>query len=119
MEASGTSGQKIAVHGGLNLSILDGWWPEGYDGQNGWAIGSGSDTGLSSPEEQDQIDATNLYRVLGDEVIPAFYDRDEMDIPREWTSRMRNAMVGLPAQFSAARMVRDYVELVYERSSQE
>ncbi len=113
MEASGTSGQKIAVHGGLNLSILDGWWPEGYNGRNGWSIGDGTDAADERPEIQDRVDAANLYDVLANEVIPSFYDRDEHGIPRKWTAMMREAMTGLPALFSAARMVREYADQVY------
>jgi alpha-glucan phosphorylase-like protein len=111
MEASGTSGQKIAAHGGLNVSILDGWWPEGYDGSNGWTIGDG--TVYPDVGKQDAEDATALYAVLENEVIPAFYDRDPEGLPRGWISRMRRAMQTLPATFSAVRMVSDYVEEMY------
>ncbi|MFV1981426.1 MAG: alpha-glucan family phosphorylase, partial [Rhodothermia bacterium] len=112
LEASGTSGQKIAVHGGLNLSILDGWWPEGYNGKNGWSIGD-ENAPIELPDIQDPIDAANLYNVLLSEVIPSFYDRDEHGVPRKWTAMMREAMSGLPSKFSAARMVREYADDVY------
>jgi starch phosphorylase/maltose phosphorylase len=115
MEASGTSGQKIAVHGGLNLSILDGWWPEGYNTRNGWAIGSRSDSAVSLPEEQDPIDADHLYGVLENEVLPTFFDRDERGVPRGWIERVREAMTGLPPQFSATRMVRQYADSIYAK----
>ena len=114
MEASGTSGQKVAVHGGLNLSILDGWWPEAYDGANGWSIGSGLATDAIDPSEQDAIDAASLYATLEHGVIPAFYERDENGIPTMWIRRMRNAMRELPPRFSAGRMVREYIEQMYD-----
>ncbi|MFW5955111.1 MAG: alpha-glucan family phosphorylase [Rhodothermales bacterium] len=112
MEASGTSGQKIATHGGLNVSILDGWWPEGYDGNNGWSVGDEL-AEYRSEEEQDDSDARALYHVLEESVIPAFFTRDERGLPVEWVRRMRNAMSTLPYQFSAERMVQDYVNDVY------
>lgn len=113
LEASGTSGQKIAVHGGLNLSVLDGWWPEGYQGNNGWAIGR-APTGLHEEATmQDREDALALYEALEQHVLPTFYDRDAAGLPRTWIARMREAMKTLPARFSAARMVREYVEQIY------
>ncbi len=113
LEASGTSGQKIAVHGGLNLSTLDGWWPEGYNGSNGWAIGR-APTGLhEDPTTQDREDALALYEALEQHVLPTFYERDDAGLPRAWITRMREAMKILPVRFSAARMVREYVEQVY------
>jgi len=114
-EASGTSGQKIAAHGGLNLSVLDGWWPEGYNGTNGWAIGPEptGDYGEADPDVQDEQDAASLYRTLEEEVIPTFYDRNEEGLPTAWIAMMREAMTGLPGPFSAKRMVIDYVEQMY------
>ncbi|HET6566777.1 MAG TPA: alpha-glucan family phosphorylase [Rhodothermales bacterium] len=117
MEASGTSGQKVGVHGGLNVSILDGWWPEGYDGKNGWPIGTDASAEYMDPDEQDDQDAALLYNVLEREVIPAFYERDEQGIPTRWTARMRHAMAVLPYQFSAERMVADYIEQMYQPES--
>jgi len=111
LEASGTSGMKAGCAGCLNLSILDGWWREGYDGTNGFAIGE--DAHASSVEEQDRVDAANLYRVLTEEVIPLFYQRDEKGIPRQWIQRIRRAMVTLVPQFTTRRMVREYVEKYY------
>jgi starch phosphorylase len=105
-EASGTSGQKVPVNGGVNLSILDGWWAEGFRGDNGWAIGDGSldpDTGA-----QDHRDAESLYRVLADEVVPRFFDRDDGGLPREWIATMKASIESIVAPFSAHRMVRDY-----------
>lgn len=117
MEASGTSGQKIAVHGGLNLSILDGWWPEGFDGSNGWAIGSedGDDLDVA---DQDVRDAASLYDTLENDVIPTFYERDHRNIPIRWVRRMRSAMSRLPGLFSAERMLIEYVQKYYTRPSE-
>ncbi len=112
-EASGTSGQKVAVHGGLNLSILDGWWPEGYDGTNGWSIGTDSSATYMDPEEQDRQDSTFIYEALADSILPAFYDRNEDGIPDAWIAKMRSAMKKLTYQFSARRMVRDYAANYY------
>ncbi len=112
-EASGTSGQKVAAHGGMNLSILDGWWPEGYNGKNGWAIGQDASASYKDPEIQDPEDAGFLYELLENDVVPAFYSRDEAGLPTEWLKRMREAMAMLPYQFSARRMVNDYVRDFY------
>ena len=111
LEASGTSGMKAGCHGCLNLSILDGWWREGYDGTNGFAIGE--DSHADSVEEQDRVDSANLYKVLTEEVIPLFYQRDAQGIPRQWIQRIRRAMVTLVPQFTTARMVREYTEKYY------
>ena len=112
-EASGTSGQKVPAHGGLNLSILDGWWPEGYNGSNGWAIGHESSADYKEPAIQDEEDVKYLQDTMINEVLPLFYDRDEAGIPRNWVAKMRNAMITLPSAFSAERMLIDYVEQVY------
>lgn len=111
LEASGTSGMKAGCHGCLNLSILDGWWREGYDGTNGFAIGE--DAHADSVEEQDREDSANLYRALTEEVIPLFYKRDAQGIPRQWIQRIRRAMVTLVPQFTTARMVKEYSEKYY------
>lgn len=111
LEASGTSGMKVLVHGGINLSILDGWWREGYDGKNGWAIGD--DSQVDNPEEQDRIDADNLHRVLKEQVIPEFYDRDEYGIPRKWIQRIRRSMMTLIPEFNTDRQVSEYVRKYY------
>jgi starch phosphorylase len=107
LEASGTSGQKVVLNGGLNLSILDGWWAEAYDGLNGFAIGRG-DT-HASMEIHDERDAEALLEVLSGEVIPLYYDRDADGLPRAWIARMKRAMRTLGWRFSADRMVTDYV----------
>ena len=108
LEASGTSGQKVVLNGGLNCSVLDGWWAEAYDGQNGFAIGSGHahvDTDI-----QDDRDANNLRRVLMEEVIPLYYERDADDLPQAWIKRMTRAVRTLGWRFNADRMVMDYVQ---------
>ena len=111
LEASGTSGMKAGCHGCLNLSILDGWWREGYDGTNGFAIGQ--DSHSNSVEEQDRVDSANLYKVLTEEVIPLFYERDAQGIPRKWLQRIRRAMITLVPQFTTTRMVEEYTKKYY------
>jgi starch phosphorylase len=111
LEASGTSGQKAGCHGCLNCSILDGWWREGYDGANGFAIGG--DAHPESVEEQDRVDSENLYYTLTTEVIPTFFERDGNGIPRQWIAKIRRAMVTLVPQFNTWRMVREYTEKYY------
>ena len=111
LEASGTSGQKVVLNGGLNLSVLDGWWAEAYDGTNGFAIGTG--TSHSSDEMSDQRDLADLYRVLENEVVPLFYTRDIDGLPRNWIQRMMNSISSLAWRFSAHRMVMDYASNAY------
>jgi len=111
LEASGTSGMKAGANGCLNLSILDGWWREGYDGTNGFAIGD--DSHAHSVPEQDRADSAHLYKALTEEVIPLFFQRDANGIPRQWIQRIRRAMVTLVPQFTTARMVREYTEKYY------
>jgi starch phosphorylase len=111
LEACGTSGQKIILNGGLNLSVLDGWWNEAYDGENGFAIGHG---GMhNDPDVQYQRDAEYLYDTLEKEVIPLYYERDKDDIPHYWIKRMKHAIQSLGWRFSADRMVRDYTKRFY------
>jgi len=109
LEASGTSGMKVTLNGGLNLSVLDGWWPEAYDGHNGWAI----DSPGGDPGAQDDHDADALLGLVEREVVPLFYDRDAQGIPRSWVQRMKQAMSGLIPRFSAGRMMREYVDRMY------
>jgi glycogen phosphorylase len=111
LEASGTSGMKTGCHGCLNLSILDGWWREGYDKTNGFAIGE--DSHPDNIEEQDRLDSANLYQTLTGQVIPMFFDRDEQGIPRQWIQRIRRAMVTLVPQFTTDRMVKEYAHKYY------
>jgi len=111
LEASGTSGMKTACHGGLNLSILDGWWREAYDGRNGFAIGD--DTHPDDVEEQDQRDSANLFKALTEEVVPMFFNRDAAGIPRQWLQRVRHAMATVTPQFNTWRMVQEYTTKYY------
>jgi len=111
LEASGTSGQKVVLNGGLNLSILDGWWAEAYDGLNGFAIGTGrthSDLSI-----HDRRDGDDLYRVLRDEVVPLYYQRDRDGLPRGWIKRMKRTIRTLGWRFNADRMVMDYTRQCY------
>jgi len=111
LEASGTSGQKVVLNGGLNCSILDGWWAEAYDGQNGFAIGSGQSH--SNDDITNARDAESLYRVLEEEVVPLFYDRDSDGLPHQWIRRMINSIGSLAWRFSSHRMVMDYTRNCY------
>ena len=111
LEASGTSGQKSAMNGGLNYSILDGWWIEGYNGTNGFSIGE-----LNVGDDQaaiDAQDAESLYQVLENEIVPAFYEKDENGLPTGWIRRMKDALATLTPQFSSDRMVKDYLDKIY------
>ncbi|MBU6442293.1 MAG: alpha-glucan family phosphorylase [Alphaproteobacteria bacterium] len=109
-EACGTSGMKVLVNGGLNVSVLDGWWDEAYRPELGWPIGD--DQG-GAPQEVDARDADSLYSVLENAVIPEFYDRDAEGLPRRWLGRIRRSMAGLTPAFSSTRMLRQYVEDTY------
>jgi starch phosphorylase len=115
LEASGTSGMKSVINGGLNLSVLDGWWAEAYDGTNGWAL-----PGEVQPDAgtQDARDAGTLYRLLEQEVVPTFYDRDADGLPRAWLTRVRASLRTLAPAFTAGRMLEDYVERIYAPDSQ-
>jgi starch phosphorylase len=111
LEASGTSGMKAAMNGIVNCSVLDGWWDEGYDGSNGWAIGSRQTT----PDEgaQDWADAQDLYRLLETEIVPRYYERDADGLPRRWLEVMKAAMATSVWSFSTTRMLQEYVEQLY------
>ncbi len=110
-EASGTSGQKVLLNGGLNLSVLDGWWAEAYDGTNGFAIGDG--TTHVDNDIQDRRDGESLFRVLEQEVVPLYYDRDVHGVPHGWVARMKSAIRTLGWRFNTDRMVMDYVKSSY------
>jgi glycogen phosphorylase len=111
LEASGTSGEKVAMNGGLNLSILDGWWLEGYDGSNGFAIGNGVDS--EEVARIDLSDAESLYKVLEDEVVPLYYHSDRDGVPRRWVAMMKRAIQTLGPAYNSDRMVEDYIRTIY------
>ena len=110
MEACGTSGMKASLNGVPQLSILDGWWPEGFNGENGWAFG-GQETG-----NRDQEDAEAIYRLLEEKLVPAFYNTDEDGLPREWLACMKAAMQSTSPIFSARRMVKEYSIKFYQEA---
>lgn len=112
LEASGTSGMKVTIHGGLHFSTSDGWWVEAYNGNNGWVIGT--DKNYATDEEQDIADANSLLQILESDMVPEFYNRDEHGIPRAWIKRIRNSMQTLISEYSSDRMVAEYVEKCYK-----
>jgi starch phosphorylase len=109
-EASGTSGEKAAMNGVLNFSVLDGWWLEGYEGDNGFAIGDLSEL---TDEEADRRESESTYRVLSEEIAARFYDRDAENIPRRWLQMMKRSIQTLVPRFSSDRMVAEYAERIY------
>jgi len=111
LEASGTSGQKAALNGAPNFSVLDGWWPEAYNGRNGWTIGEARE--YASLEEQDAEDAESFYATLEGEIVPLFYDRNSAGTPEGWVAVMKQSISAIAPKFSTQRMVRDYVHKLY------
>jgi starch phosphorylase len=111
-EASGTSGQKAALNGTLNFSVLDGWWAEGYNGANGWAIG---DSAVSdNQDEQDKSDAESLYNTLENEIVPLYYTMRSADgLPGDWIERIKESIKTLTPRFSTTRMVKQYMNELY------
>jgi len=111
-EACGTSGMKAALNGTLNCSTLDGWWDEMFDGENGWAITSAE--GVQDLEQRDHVEAQSLYALLEEQIAPLFYERWQGPVPRRWVQRIKASLISLGPRVSAARMVHDYVEQLYE-----
>jgi starch phosphorylase len=110
-EASGTSGMKAAMNGCLHCSIMDGWWDESYNGDNGFSIGSTEQ--YASTEDQDRAESLSLYEILEQEIIPAFYHRNKQGIPELWVEKMKSSIMSIAPEFSTARMVRDYTRKFY------
>ena len=110
-EASGTSGQKVCLNGGLNFSVLDGWWPEGFNGENGWSIGEEKE--YENLQQQDEADAESLYSTLEEKIVPAFYDRDSAGHPQAWLHAMRECIATCLPLFNTHRMVRQYFTELY------
>jgi len=111
LEASGTSGQKVCINGAINFSILDGWWCEGYNGKNGWAIGD--DTFYDNEYNQDNADSDSIYSTLEKQIVPLYYDRDENGIPNAWSEVMKESIKSLTALYGTHRMVQEYNEKFY------
>jgi starch phosphorylase len=117
LEASGTSGMKAGINGVPHLSIGDGWWAEGYNGSNGWTIGGGSAD--NNPDAQDAADADALYRLLEDQVVPTYYQRDHRGVPHAWLQIVKECIRTVTPQFSGARMLKQYVEEMYGPAAQQ
>jgi starch phosphorylase len=107
---------KASLNGVPSLSVLDGWWYEGYNEDNGWAIGEGP--GAYSPEEEDRMDAEALYYILEKEIVPLYYDRDRGDVPHGWISVVKEAIRSTVPQFCARRMLKEYTDRMYIKAAQ-
>ena len=116
-EASGTSGMKVIANGGLNFSILDGWWAEAYAPEFGWKIDSVDESDSVSLDEKDWFEANSMYTTLEKEILPLFYLRDAHNIPVEWIKKIRASIKNLAGYFSTERMVQEYTEKFYTRVS--
>ncbi len=112
LEACGTSGEKAALNGSLNCSVLDGWWDEMFDGENGWAISSAE--GIQDLAKRDQVEADSLFALLEDQIVPLFYERTQGPVPRRWVARVKSSLASLGPRVTADRMVADYVSELYE-----
>jgi glycogen phosphorylase len=112
LEASGTSGMKAAINGVPHLSVGDGWWAEGFTGANGWTIDGGVPADAGN-DAVDAADAAALYRLLEEEVVPAFYDRDRTNVPHRWVAMIKEAIRTVAPRFCARRMVKEYAEKMY------
>ena len=112
LEACGTSGEKAALNGSLNCSILDGWWDEMFDGENGWSIASAESD--ADPDRRDQVEASALFDLLERRIVPLYYERPDGGVPHGWLERVKKSLISLGPRVGASRMVRDYVEAVYE-----
>lgn len=111
MEASGTSGQKASVNGVVNFSVLDGWWAEGYNQKNGWAIGTNKE--YTSYEEQDRADSESIYYTLENKIIPIYYNKAENGVSKDWMELMKNSIISTGGKYSTARMLVDYTNQLY------
>jgi len=114
LEASGTSGMKASINGVLHLSVLDGWWIEGYNGKNGWKIGDEEDANLP-PEERDRKHAEQIYNIIENEIVPLYYERNEKGVPVKWVKKMKEAIKSVAPKFSARRMLKEYIEKFYSK----
>ena len=111
LEASGTSGQKASVNGVINFSVLDGWWAEGYNQENGWTIGTNAE--YTSYEEQDIADSQSMYRTLEDKIIPTYYQKNDKGVSKDWIKIMKNSIISTGGKYSTARMLVDYTNNLY------
>ena len=112
LEASGTSGQKAGLNGSPNFSVLDGWWDEGFNGKNGWAIGD-VEAEYANEYDQNHADATSIYEILENEIVPSFYTRDSKGVPTQWVKIVKESIRTVGPQFSMSRMIKEYTTNLY------